>query len=129
MKNGFAGSSAVFSILMAAACGTVCAATSFHYRAYRTSEPIVLDGTPDEAVWSRVPKTAQLTLATVQGDNAILTDADSAANIHAKAVWDGTAVYFYFWVDEQYMWNRRTGRDTLGFWMENALEIYIDDIG
>ncbi|MDB5051315.1 MAG: hypothetical protein JWO30_4386, partial [Fibrobacteres bacterium] len=35
----------------------------------------------------------------------------------------------YFWVDEQYMWNRRAGRDTLGFWMENSLEIYFDDIG
>jgi hypothetical protein len=129
MKHRFTSSLGAFFILTAAACGTVSAAASVHYRAYRTPEPIVLDGKPDEAVWSRVPKTAQLTLAPVQSGNAVPTHADSAAHVYAKAVWDGTAVYFYFWVDEQYMWNRRIGRDTLGFWLENALEIYLDDIG
>ena len=100
-----------------------------HYRAYKTPDPIVLDGKPDEAVWSRVPKAAQLNLATAHGADAVPTRADSAANIQAKAVWDANALYFYFWVDEQYVWNRRSGRDTLGYWMENALEIYLDDVG
>jgi hypothetical protein len=129
LKQGNATSLAAFLILIAATPNPVSAAAGLHYRAYRTSEPIVLDGKPDEAVWSRVPKTAQLKLATAHGANIVPTHADSAANLYAKAVWDGTAVYFYFWVDEQYMWNRRAGRDTLGFWMENSLEIYFDDIG
>ena len=128
MKHRFTRSLGAFFIVTAAACGSVSAAAA-HYRAYRTSEPIVLDGKPDEAVWARVPKTAQLTLATVHGENIVPTHADSAANLYAKAVWDGTALYLYFWIDEPYLWNRRTGRDMLGFWMENAVEIYFDDIG
>src|SRR4051812_7791869 len=94
MKHRFTKSLVAFFIGTAAACGTVSAAAAFHYRAYRTSEPIVLDGKPDEAVWSRVPKTTQLTLATVQGGNVVPTHADSVANVYAKAVWDGAAVYF-----------------------------------
>lgn len=118
-------------VLIAAAFGafTAIAAAPLNYRAYKTPEPIILDGKPDEAVWSRVTKTAQLNLATAHGTNVVPTRADSAANIYAKAVWDATAVYFYFWVDEQYVWNRRSGRDTLGYWMENALEVYLDDNG
>lgn len=126
--QGYSTFLAAFLILTAATPDPVSAAAS-RYRAYRTPEPIVLDGKPDEAVWARVPKTAQLTLATAHGENTVPTRADSAANLYAKAVWDGTAVYFYFWVDERNLWSRRTGRDALGFWMENAVEIYFDDIG
>jgi hypothetical protein len=116
------------SILIAAA-GVEVSAAPLRYRAYKTPDPIILDGKPDEAVWSRVPRAAHLSLATAHGENALPTRADSAAKIYAKAVWDASAVYFYFWVDEQYIWNSRTGRDALGYWIENALEIYLDDIG
>lgn len=129
MMRGSKRSLGAFFMVIATACGTDSQAASLHYRAYRTSEPILLDGKPDEAVWARVPETARLALATVHGANTLPTHADSIANIFAKAVWDEAALYFYFWVDERYLWNRRIGRDTLGFWMENAVEIYFDAIG
>lgn len=129
MKRSFTRSWVAFFIWAVAACTTASEAAALNYRAYKTSEPIVLDGKPDEAVWSRVSQTAKLSLALVHGTNAVQTSADRSANIHAKAVWDGTALYLYFWVDEKHVWNRRTGRDILGYWMENALEIYLDDIG
>jgi hypothetical protein len=113
----------------AAACGAGYAGDAYHYRAYRTPEPIILDGKADEAVWARAPETARLRLATVQGGHAVPTHADSVADIHAKVVWDGTAAYFLFRVEERNVWDRRNGRDTLGFWMENAVEIYLDDTG
>lgn len=121
-----------FHILSMAAVGIPVrpdAADTYRYRAYRSPDPIVLDGKPDEAVWSRVPETARLKLATVHGDNAIPTRADSSAAIYAKAVWDATALYVFFKVGERHVWYRRSGRDSLGFWMENAVEIYLDDIG
>ncbi len=109
--------------------GTIHGAGSYVYHAYKTNERITLDGKPDEPVWSHVNSVMKLSLASGQGSNAVVTHADSISNIFCKAVWDSASVFFYVWVDEKTVWNQRKGRDTLGFWMENAVEIYLDDIG
>jgi hypothetical protein len=117
-------------LLLFATCKSlVFAANLYTYRVYKTDGRISVDGKAEEPVWSNVKSTMMLSLVAGQGSTAKLTHADSIATIYAKAIWDSANVYFYFWVDEQYIWNHRKGRDTLGFWMENAVEIYFDDIG
>jgi Carbohydrate family 9 binding domain-like len=87
------------------------------YSILRTSTPPALNGKADSLVWQRAPKSPRF-VDMITGNPAIL-------GTTAAALWDDTALYVAFWVEEPFPTAKLTERDSLIF-QENDVEVFID---
>ena len=96
------------------------------FQVYKTNQAITLDGKPTEAIWDKVDSVMRIKIIKTSGTP---TANDTSAVLFAKVLFDSTRLYFYFWVDEKYLWDTITGYDAWGLWNQKVAEVFIDDSG
>lgn len=89
------------------------------YKAYRASEPIIVDGKLNEQSWKLAPKSPRF-VNIVNGEPALY-------DTRAAVLWDDEYLYIGFWVEEPFIKANLTERDSLLF-NENNVEIFIDGV-
>lgn len=87
------------------------------YTAYRTRQPLTIDGHLTERAWQLAPKTPRFRDLT-NGDLALF---DSRAAV----LWDDTALYIGFWFEEPFPYATLTERDSM-ICRENDAEVFFD---
>jgi hypothetical protein len=87
-----------------------------HYTAYRTSEPIQVDGRLDEAAWQRVPRSPRF-VDLVSGRRTLY-------DTRAAVLWDDHNLYVGFWVEEPFVEADLTERDS-PIYTNNDVEVFI----
>jgi Carbohydrate family 9 binding domain-like len=87
------------------------------YAIQKTATPPALDGRADSPPWQNAARSPRF-VDMLSGGPAIL-------GTTAAALWDDTALYVAFWVDEPYPTARLTERDSLIF-QENDVEVFVD---
>jgi hypothetical protein len=87
------------------------------YTAYRTRSAIVVDGHLSERAWQLAPLSPRF--VDVVGGTPALYES------RAAILWDDTALYVGFWVEEPFVRAQQTERDALVF-LENDVEVFID---
>ncbi|HEU5103583.1 MAG TPA: carbohydrate-binding family 9-like protein [Roseiflexaceae bacterium] len=87
------------------------------YIAYQTRAPIVVDGHLDEPAWQLAPKSPSF-VDVVSGTPALY-------DTRAAVIWDASALYVGFWIEEPFVHGRQTERDSLVF-LDNDVEVFID---
>lgn len=93
-----------------------------HYIAYRTDEPITVDGRLDEEVWDLVPWTEDF--VDIEGPLRPLP----TWRTRVKMLWDDDYFYFAAELVEPHVWGTLTERDAVIF-HDNDFEIFIDPDG
>ncbi|MEZ6073760.1 MAG: carbohydrate-binding family 9-like protein [Pirellulales bacterium] len=92
------------------------------YVAYRTSEPVVIDGRGDDAAWQSAEWTAPF--VDIEGDRKprpqFLT--------RAKMTWDDDYFYVFARLDEPHVWATLTEKNSVMF-QDNDFEVFIDPDG
>jgi hypothetical protein len=86
------------------------------YVAYRTSEPLTIDGRLDERSWRMAPRSPRF-VDLVHGTPTI-------HDTRAAVLWDDDYLYAGFWVEEPFVAATLTERDSL-VWTENDVEVFI----
>ncbi len=92
------------------------------YVAYKTSTPIVIDGSLDDPAWQRAPWTEDF--VDIEGS---LKPAPRFRT-RAKMAWDDQALYIAAEIQEPQVWATLTKRDTVIFY-DNDFEVFIDPNG
>ncbi len=87
---------------------------SIYYCTYTNSE-VLVDGKPDELIWTTVDP-----VWFVPNDSVEL-----GASSCFKALWDNSYLYFYIWMDDQDIVGHMNKRDD-HLWHEEVIEIFID---
>jgi hypothetical protein len=87
------------------------------YRAYRTREPLTIDGRLAERAWQMAPKSPRFV--------DVATGGPGLYESRAAVLWDERALYVGFWLEEPYVRAKMTERDALIF-LENDAEVFID---
>lgn len=87
-----------------------------HYTAYRTAEPIRVDGKLDEPVWRRVVKSPRFV--------DILSGERTLFDTRAAVVWDDANLYIAFWVEDPLVSGTLTRRDA-PIYTNNDVEVFI----
>jgi hypothetical protein len=93
------------------------AAFATPYIAYQTRTPIQIDGHLDEPAWELAPKSP--------GFVDVVSGAPALYDTRAAVIWDASALYVGFWIEEPFVQARQTERDSLVF-LENDVEVFID---
>ena len=76
------------------------------YIAYQTRTPIQIDGRLDERAWDLAPKSPRFV--------DVVSGAPALYDSRAAVVWDSTALYVGFWVEEPFVQCRYCGRSIGG---------------
>jgi len=87
-----------------------------HYTAYRTDEPITIDGRLDEPAWQHAPRSPRF-VDLVSGGRAL-------HDTRAAVLWDDVNLYIGFWVEEPFVQATLTQRDSLIYY-DNDVEVFI----
>ncbi len=90
--------------------------TPVRYTAYRTSEPIPVDGKLDKQVWKKAPVSNRFV--------DIVTGEPAWFDTRVRILWDDECLYFGFTAEETDVWADLTERDSK-IWFDNDLEIFI----
>lgn len=93
-----------------------------HYIAYRTDEPIQVDGRLDEDIWEEAPWTEDF------GDIEGGLQPDPHYRTRAKMLWDDEYFYYSAELEDPDLWSTYEERDLI-LWDENNFEIFIDPDG
>lgn len=88
--------------------------------AYRTTEPLSIDGKGDEVSWQKAPFTNHF----IDIEGKIIPKYDT----QAKMLWDETYFYIYAEMEEPHVWGTLKERDTVIFY-NNDFEVFIDATG
>ena len=86
------------------------------YTAYRTREPIRLDGDLTKPVWLRAPASEPFV--------DIVTGQAAWFDTRVRLLWDDECLYFGFTAEEPNVWADLTERDSK-IWFDNDLEIFV----
>jgi hypothetical protein len=89
------------------------------YVAYRTAQPIPIDGRVDKPVWRATPPSPRFV--------DIGSGAPAPFSTHARVLWDDESLYISFEAQEPLVTAVSSERDSLLFF-ENDLEIFIDGV-
>jgi hypothetical protein len=92
------------------------------YVAYRSAEPITIDGKLDEKAWQSAPWTEAF--VDIEGDLKPLPRFET----RAKMLWDDRYLYIAAYLQEPYVWGTLTKHDEVIF-RDNDFEIFIDPDG
>ncbi len=87
------------------------------YTAYQSNMPIQIDGRLDEPCWQSAPRSPRF--IDIIGKTPALYES------RAAVIWDASALYVGFWVEEPQIAARQTERDSLVF-LDNDVEVFID---
>jgi hypothetical protein len=93
-----------------------------HYQAYRTEQPLVIDGLLDEAAWV----SAQPTELFVDIEGGAMPK--PRLGTRAKMLWDDNYFYIAAEMEETDLWGTLTERDSVIF-HDNDFEVFIDPDG
>jgi len=86
------------------------------YTAYRTPEPLTIDGKLDEPSWARAPRSPRFV--------DLVTGRPTIHDTRAAVLWDDDYLYVGFWVEEPFVEAKLTERDAL-IWTENDVEVFV----
>ncbi len=86
------------------------------YTAYRSSQPILVDGQPNEPDWQRA-KLSPRFVDLVSGRRAI-------HNTQAAVLWDDHYLYVAYWIEEPFVRAKFTERDS-PIWQDNDVELFV----
>jgi hypothetical protein len=89
------------------------------YACLRASGPIVIDGVPGEAAWSKAPKSRRFV--------DMITGRPGFLETRSALLWDDTSLYVAFWAEEPFVEAKLTKRDDIIF-LENDVEVFIDGV-
>lgn len=87
-----------------------------HLTAYRSLEPLAVDGKLDEQSWRLAPRSPRFV--------DLITGQPTIHDTRAAVLWDDTHLYVGFWVEEPFVAATLTERDSL-IWSENDIELFI----
>lgn len=87
-----------------------------HYRAYKTKNPIQVDGRLDEAAWKQVPKSPRFV--------DILSGQPTMYDTRVAVMWDEENLYVGFWVEEPNVAATFKERDS-PIYYNNDVEVFI----
>lgn len=87
-----------------------------HYTAFRTPEPLTIDGNLDKPAWQRAPRSPRFV--------DLVNGAPTVHDTRAAVLWDEQHLYVGFWVEEPFVEGKLTERDAL-IWSENDVELFI----
>ncbi len=93
-----------------------------HYVCYRTTEPLTIDGRPDEISWQKAAPTESF--IDIEGD---LKPAPRFLT-RARMLWDSTYFYVSAELAEPHIWATLTERDAV-IYHDNDFEVFIDPDG
>jgi hypothetical protein len=88
-----------------------------HYNCRRLSGPIVIDGNLEKPVWKNAEKSRRF-VDMVTGEPAFF-------DTRCAALWDDTALYVAYWLEEPALRASFTERDSL-VWFDNDVEVFFD---
>lgn len=91
--------------------------TAAPYIAYQTRTPPQIDGHLNESAW----QLAELSPRFVD----VVSGAPALYESRAAVMWDASALYIGFWIEEPLVQARQTERDSLVF-LDNDVEVFID---
>jgi len=91
--------------------------TPRQYVAYKTTDPITIDGNADENSWKKAPWSDLF--IDIEGDKKPTYDT------RMKMLWDDTHVYFFAQMEEPHLWGDITEHDAVIF-HNNDFEIFLD---
>jgi hypothetical protein len=86
------------------------------YTAYRTPEPLTIDGKLDEPSWARAPRSPRFV--------DLITGRPTIHDTRAAVLWDDDYLYVGYWVEEPFVAATLTERDSL-VWTENDIELFV----
>lgn len=92
------------------------------YVIHKTSEPLIIDGKPDESAWQQINWTD--TFSDIQGDEQPIPRFETKA----KMLWDDHYLYIAAQLEEPNIWATIDERDAVIF-QENNFEVFIDPDG
>ena len=87
-----------------------------HYTAFRTPEPLVIDGNLDKPAWQKAPRSPRFV--------DLVHGAPTVHDTRAAVLWDEQFLYVGFWVEEPFVEAKLTEQDSL-IWSENDVELFI----
>lgn len=87
------------------------------YTSYRIREPLTIDGRLDEPAWLKAPRSPRFV--------DMLNGQPAHFDTQAAVVWDDTALYVGFWIEEPFVTATLTERDQPIF-VDNDVEVFID---
>lgn len=87
-----------------------------HYTCFRTDRPIAVDGNLDKEAWRKAPRSRRF-VDLVSGEPGFL-------DTRMAALWDDTALYVGFWIEEPQVRASLTKRDSY-IWFDNDVEVFI----
>jgi hypothetical protein len=93
-----------------------------HYMCYRASDPIIIDGKPDEMDWQNVPWTEDF--VDIEGS----LKPEPRLKTRAKMLWDDNYLYISAFIQEPHVWGTLTERESVVF-NDPDFEIFIDPDG
>jgi hypothetical protein len=88
-----------------------------HYTCHKIDSPLCIDGNLEKAPWKSAPKSPCF-VDMVSGEPAFL-------NTHMACLWDKSALYVGFWLEEPAVRASLTERDSF-IWFDNDVEIFLD---
>jgi len=92
------------------------------YLCFRTTSPVVVDGTIDDAVWRSIPWTEEF--IDIEG----ISRPVPRFRTRVKIAWDSTFLYVAAELEEPHVWATITKRDSVIF-RDNDFEVFIDPDG
>ncbi|WP_299578924.1 carbohydrate-binding family 9-like protein [uncultured Sunxiuqinia sp.] len=93
-----------------------------NYVIYQAAEPIVVDGKPDEAAWSKASWTAEF--VDIEGD----LKPKPLHRTRVKMLWDANNLYVFAELEEPHVWAYYDTNDMIVY-HENDFEVFIDPDG
>lgn len=87
-----------------------------HYTAFRTPEPLTIDGNLDKPAWQKAPRSPRFV--------DLVNGTPTVHDTRAAVLWDEEFLYVGFWIEEPFVEAKLTERDAL-IWSENDVELFI----
>jgi len=87
-----------------------------HYTAYHVSEPILIDGKPNEKCWQMAPRSTRFV--------DLISGKRTRHDTYAAILWDETNVYVAYWVEEPFLEASFTNNNA-PIYYDNDVECFI----
>jgi hypothetical protein len=87
-----------------------------HYRAYKISDTIIIDGKPDEAAWVNASRSSRF--------KDLVTGGEAYLDTRAAVLWDEQNLYVAYWIEEPNIAATHTRRDAF-IYEDNDVELFI----
>ncbi len=87
-----------------------------HYTAYRTTEPLNIDGRLDETNWQASPRSPRF--------SDLIKGAPGIHDTRTAVLWDDTYLYVGYWIEEPFVEAKFTERDS-PIYEDNDVELFI----